>query len=487
MSTSSLNVRKEAGTQNAILKKISKGTEVTILDKKVIGGIRGGISPDLYGSAENFSSYNTFYAAGERWSDPDTDRGKSSTDGGTSKNYYGLKEDGKKEGDFRYATPATVGVVAVDPKVIPYGSIIERKDANGNILRFIAGDTGGAVRNRDAAIEHGSDRPVVDIFLPQKEWNKTISEGEDTLTIYRYKGSKPYASLTNEEKNALFKGVVVGADTTKVVGGDEWYKVRLADGSEGWVSSKHLKVKPAEPSIPTKTPTEVTPTTPTTSEPVVETPPSTPVTEAPPAQSTEPAPATDVPPYVGSYDGTTAASETTNTSAWIPVDAPVSSDTTNRSVERYNDVLNQFAVGVNPRYARREGNTYCNIFAWDATRAMGAEIPHWADSEGNAVGVGKGSELNANGVNDWLNNHGSTNGWRLATAEEAQTNANQGRPAVVSWKNSGGIGHIGMVRPGEVTEEGPALAQAGGRNFNEGHVQNGFGSATSESEYWIHD
>ena len=63
--------------------------------------------------------------------------------------------------------------------------------------------------------------------------------------------------------------------------------------------------------------------------------------------------------------------------------------------------------------------------------------------------------------------------------------ANQGNPAIASWRNPSGIGHIGVVRPGEVTSRGPALAQAGGRNFNDGHVMDGFGNR--QVEYWVHN
>ncbi len=174
------------------------------------------------------------------------------------------------------------------------------------------------------------------------------------------------------------------------------------------------------------------------------------------------------------YDGSRPAPGVTRTDAWNPVNAPIQSTPGNRSVTRYNDVINQFAVGVNPRYARRDGNTYCNIFVWDVTKAMGAEIPHWW----------QGRELNANATNDWLHQNGAAHGWRKVSAAEAQAYANQGKPAVASWKNPGGIGHIGMVRPGEITAGGPALAQAGASNFNRGHVADGFGNRPVE--YWVH-
>jgi LysM repeat protein len=178
--------------------------------------------------------------------------------------------------------------------------------------------------------------------------------------------------------------------------------------------------------------------------------------------------------HVPDFDGSRPAHGVTNTRAWEPVHAPVQSNSSNRSRGRYDDVLNQFAVGVNLRYARRDGNTYCNIFVWDVTKAMGAEIPHWVN----------GNELDANGANSWLRNHGAAHGWVRVTASEAQASANHGKPAVASWNNPGGIGHIAMVRPGEINGNGPASAQAGGHNFNRGHIANGFGSR--QPSYWVH-
>ena len=192
-------------------------------------------------------------------------------------------------------------------------------------------------------------------------------------------------------------------------------------------------------------------------------------------------------PQAGTYDGTRAARGTTNTRAWIPIDAPLQNQPGQRDPHRYDQVLNQFGVGSNPRYRPRGGNTYCNIFVWDATRAMGAEIPHWVDQRGRPARVGAPGawEMDANDTDRWLNNQGAAAGWRKVSASEAQRHANSGAPAVVSWRNPGGIGHIGMVRPGAINARGPALAQAGSRNFNDGHVADGFGRR--RVSYWIHD
>ena len=149
-----------------------------------------------------------------------------------------------------------------------------------------------------------------------------------------------------------------------------------------------------------------------------------------------------------------------------PINAPTTNNSGNRSVNAYNSVIDQFDVERNPRYAQRNGNTYCNIFVSDVTRAMGAEIPHWWN----------GREMDANTTCDWLKNNGAQYGWKPVTAQEAQSIANEGKPVVATWKNPGGIGHVGIVRPGEI-KNGPALAQAGSKNVNKAHVKDTFGNA----------
>jgi hypothetical protein len=140
---------------------------------------------------------------------------------------------------------------------------------------------------------------------------------------------------------------------------------------------------------------------------------------------------------------------------------------------RYDNVINQFAVGVNPRYRQRTTNgktsTYCNIFLWDVTRAMGVEIPHWVSPQGDPVAPFKGNELNANYVLEWLFKHGGRFGWRQVTdLAEAQRLASEGRPVIAAWKNPtpGHAGHVTVIRPGELTDKGPAMAQAGATNTN---------------------
>ncbi|MFQ3581330.1 MAG: glucosaminidase domain-containing protein [Chloracidobacterium sp.] len=195
------------------------------------------------------------------------------------------------------------------------------------------------------------------------------------------------------------------------------------------------------------------------------------------------------------YDGTRPAPGTTNTNAARPVEAPLRGHPNHRTAEIYNNVINQFAVAHNPRYAIRDSSgdgikdTFCNIFVWDVTRAMGAEIPHWVDKRTNqpttVYNYSQSRELDANSTMVWLRNHGAQHGWRPVSAEEAQRLANAGHPTMVGWQNPRGIGHVAIVRPGQINERGPAIAQAGSRNVNYAHVRDTFGNVPVE--YWVND
>jgi peptidoglycan hydrolase-like protein with peptidoglycan-binding domain len=204
----------------------------------------------------------------------------------------------------------------------------------------------------------------------------------------------------------------------------------------------------------------------------------------------------------GTYDGSKPAPGTTK-AAGVPVDAPIQGDPKQRNAATYDAVIDQFAVGVNPRYTPKPKTTYCNIFLWDVTRAMGSEIPHWVDGQGNPSKPStKNKELTANATFEWLRKHGGRFGWRClgsaskpeasapaskwpALWQEAQNLANRGFPVIGIWSNPGGIGHVGVVRPGQASANGPALAQAGAKNFNHGHVHEGFGNRPVE--YWVND
>lgn len=171
---------------------------------------------------------------------------------------------------------------------------------------------------------------------------------------------------------------------------------------------------------------------------------------------------------------------------WIRVTPWVVSDKTDRSPARYAAVVAQFAVETNPRYAPRDGKTYCNIFAWDVTRAMGSEIPHWADSAGRpAAPMTFGAHrLNCTAMWRWLHEHGVEHEWREVTAVAARRAANRGEPAIAIWPNAAGNGHVVMVVPQMPGDDEPMCAQAGQTRFTRGTVAAAFGS--NRPEFWVH-
>ncbi len=174
----------------------------------------------------------------------------------------------------------------------------------------------------------------------------------------------------------------------------------------------------------------------------------------------------------------------------------VTSDTNNRSAALYEKVVAQFKVGNNPRYAVTEsGSTYCNIFLWDVTRAMGAEIPHYVDpgtlEARSYPDVSGAKELNANGIYDWLSKKGGDYGWKRVTAAQAQALANEGRPVVTAWKNlAGGHGHVQVVVPskdGAYNQgRGVAIAQAGRRLFSYGYITDVYNESLDQVVYYAH-
>jgi hypothetical protein len=167
--------------------------------------------------------------------------------------------------------------------------------------------------------------------------------------------------------------------------------------------------------------------------------------------------------------------------AWIEVTPDLFVAPESRSADTYVAAMKQFEVETNPRYVRgHDGDpkngqeTYCNIFLWDCTKALRCEVPHWVDpATGVEVPIGKGKELSANGVCDWFATHALKFGWMSCGKQQAQARATKGFPTVVLWKNTGGIGHVGMILPGT---DFVHLAQAGGSNFFDKDIVKGFGN-----------
>lgn len=180
-----------------------------------------------------------------------------------------------------------------------------------------------------------------------------------------------------------------------------------------------------------------------------------------------------------------------NPNAWAPIAPRLFSQKGARNPEVYRQVVAQFGVETNPRYIAGHDNnpnngleTYCNIFLWDVSVAMGCEIPHWIDPA-TLVGVamGKGRETDANGVCDWLAVHSLLEGWMICGVMQARTRASAGYPTCVAWKNPGSIGHVAVVMPGmDYTH----ISQSGGSNFYDKNLIYGFGNVRPLA-FYTHD
>jgi hypothetical protein len=197
------------------------------------------------------------------------------------------------------------------------------------------------------------------------------------------------------------------------------------------------------------------------------------------------------------FDGTVAAQGTVVIRQGQPTEPPLTSGPDRRTADILDQTINQFAPENNRRYIDPE-KTVCNIFVWDVTRALGAEIPHYIDvntgdilsrdevlkqlkTAGLAGKLDKASmasagmaEVGATGALDWLETYGASNGWReIEDPEEAQRLADAGQPVVPVWGNrAGGHGHIAILRPQTETRRAtkvrghldPLIANVGGKN-----------------------
>lgn len=177
---------------------------------------------------------------------------------------------------------------------------------------------------------------------------------------------------------------------------------------------------------------------------------------------------------------------------WVRITPVIASGPMDRSPGLLERCIRQFRVAENPRYRANQqgaGETYCNIYLRDVTQALGCEIPHVVNPQGERVELGHGQQQDANAMVRWMNQYGRGQGWKRVSDLLARLEANAGRPAVALWfaQDPPYIGHVAILRPAPADPvRGPAIAQAGARNFDDGHLADGFGSR-GPVEYWVHD
>lgn len=189
----------------------------------------------------------------------------------------------------------------------------------------------------------------------------------------------------------------------------------------------------------------------------------------------------------------------------MPVTAPVRNGAANRNPGSLNAVLDQFAVETTNRYQPSLFSTYCNIFVWDVTRAMNAEIPHWISRKdktpymyNSLLSYSRNAELafelNVNMLYEWMETHAGAIGYREVSEQEARAAANIGQPAVALWKNpkEGGSGHIVVLRPCDPSRAGDPgvtyIAQAGRQTVNYSALEKIFSPSQLKAlKFYVHD
>lgn len=150
-----------------------------------------------------------------------------------------------------------------------------------------------------------------------------------------------------------------------------------------------------------------------------------------------------------------------------------------RSPLHYVQVVRQFDVESNPRYQAGGGDTWCNLFAWDVTRAFACELPHWVPRTDGVYGM---REQTINEGIAWLGGEGFVYGWENCSEDEAQLHAAGGLPTLATYYNPAGHGHVAVVMP---SQPGALLiAQAGRSNLFNAPLAQGFGSLPVS--FWFH-
>lgn len=163
----------------------------------------------------------------------------------------------------------------------------------------------------------------------------------------------------------------------------------------------------------------------------------------------------------------TGPTRTRTDDPWVPLDVPDSVTRASPDVIDWLDPLHR------PRYQPRGGNTYCNIFAWDWSRAMGCEIPHVVD----------GREQTINASIDWLRAAGPSAGWFPGCGVAAGGTL---EPTVVTWRNPEGHGHIAVVRAAGSSRWEYRYAQAGTSCYADAALGACFGKPKWQFLQWWH-
>lgn len=173
---------------------------------------------------------------------------------------------------------------------------------------------------------------------------------------------------------------------------------------------------------------------------------------------------------------------------WLDSCAPLTSGSVSRSAELLERICDQFDVEGASRYVASVSDTWCNIFVWDCTKALGCEVPHFVNGGTGENGCKRlhSREQRANDLRGWfLGEQGKRNGWRQIKREEAGARASLGFPVVAHYTNVKGPGHVAMLLPPRPGELGIFCAQAGRKNHRRAKLDDCFPGLPIE--FFTHD
>jgi hypothetical protein len=145
------------------------------------------------------------------------------------------------------------------------------------------------------------------------------------------------------------------------------------------------------------------------------------------------------------FDGKDVPTVLQGRDVWIAVQAPLQSREGRRTKEIYEMVIKQFGVTVNPRYGEdAPGKIRGHIFAWDVSRAMNCEIPHFVGAK----------ELSLAQTCDWVRHEGPMRGWkRVGAINEIIELANSGK-MVVALPREMRTKHVAIIGPQAMPTDG---------------------------------
>lgn len=161
------------------------------------------------------------------------------------------------------------------------------------------------------------------------------------------------------------------------------------------------------------------------------------------------------------FDGERPASEVTGTDLYRTFQAPTQSRPGKRHAALLTNVINQFAVGKNPRY---DGDERGHIFAWDVSRAMNCELPHFVGTR----------ELDLMQTVDWLRNEAPLRGWQRLALPEAHAAA-MGGQLVFAIPKERRTRFIAIVRPDPMSNGRPRTAACAKKRGNDLSVTEALG------------